>query len=128
MVPPGQFTHPVLDWAQFAALHATRGKTHPALLSPEIFQKLHAPVASPDGEPELEAVAPGGSGYAMGWIAFPWGVLSHSGANLKWFAQMAIIPDRGMAVVVACNQGGPAAEACCVEALQLLLKKYAVSE
>ncbi len=125
--PSGRVHASALDWARFAAFHATQGASEPGLLREESFAKLHAPRKSPEGESELDNVAAGSSGYAMGWIVFPTGVLAHSGTNLRWFAQMAVVPQHRLSVLVACNQGGDEAEKCCVQAIQNLVKDYFAS-
>lgn len=60
-------------------------------------------------------------GYACGWgvVSLPWGgrngqpgtVLTHDGSNTFWRVSAAVAPDRGLAVVTACNDAGRGEEA-----------------
>ena len=121
--PSGLVHCSVLDWAKFAAIHATQGESHPGLLEAGSFAVLHAPVKLAT-DSKIEAIAPGATGYAMGWFAFPGTVLTHSGTNLRWFAVSAVIPKDRLSVLVACNQGGDDPEKCCLKVLQELIKNY----
>jgi hypothetical protein len=60
----------------------------------------------------------------MGWFVFPNRVLAHTGTNLRWFADCAVIPGAKLSVLVACNQGGDKAETACHESLQSLVNEY----
>jgi len=122
--PSGRVHCSVQDWAKFTALHATRGQSHPGLLQRESFAILQAPIKSDSDEPTLRGVAAESDGYAMGWYVLPGGVLAHSGTNLRWFAKLAIIPKDQLSILVACNQGGDAAEAGCNEAVQCLINEF----
>jgi CubicO group peptidase (beta-lactamase class C family) len=122
--PSGRVHCKVIDWAKFAAFHATEGRSCPGLLKPESFAVLHAPVSHSPSDPNIQAVAPGASGYAMGWFVFPPGLLTHSGTNMRWFAEMTVVPKDQLSVVVACNQGGAEAEKGCIEAMQELINDY----
>jgi len=77
--PSGRVHLTVIDWAKFAAFHATEGRSCPGLLKPESFAMLHAPVSHGPSDPNIQAVASGASGYAMGWFVFPPGILAHGG-------------------------------------------------
>ena len=122
--PSGRVHCTVIDWARFAAFHATEGRSCPGILKKESFAVLHAPVSDSPSDPSIQTIAPGASGYAMGWFVFPPGLLTHSGTNLRWFAEMTIVPKDQLSVVVACNQGGPKAELACLEAMQGLIDDY----
>jgi CubicO group peptidase (beta-lactamase class C family) len=122
--PSGRVHSTVIDWAKFAAFHATEGRSCPGLLKPESFAVLHAPVSHSPSDPNIQAVAAGASGYAMGWFVFPPGTLAHSGTNMRWFAEMTVVPKDQLSVVVACNQGGSEAEQGCIEAMQDLIDDY----
>ena len=106
------------DWAKFIQFHLTRGKSHSDLLGGDSFSVLHLPKKSTTHPSEFDTVAPGALGYSMGWFVFPDGVLTHSGTNLRWHSQTAVIPKHRVAVLVACNQGGEQAEKACLEVIQ----------
>jgi CubicO group peptidase (beta-lactamase class C family) len=116
--PAGAVHLSLADWARFIALH-----THPGagmLLAPATLEKLHAPADGP------------GDRYAMGWIVGQRGwakgdggdgrILTHAGSNTMWFAVVWIAPERDIAFLVACNQGGPTAALACDEAVGALIR------
>jgi CubicO group peptidase (beta-lactamase class C family) len=121
--PSGGVHASIGDWAEYAAFHATKGECAPGLVARESFDALHSPLKTAN-DPELEAVAPQSAGHAMGWFVFPDGVLTHSGTNLRWFAEIMVIPADRLAVVVACNQGGDEAEKACLEVLLKLATDF----
>lgn len=121
--PSGTVHCSILDCARFARLHLTRGRSQPGLLESEFFELLQTPLKTQE-DFDLENVAPGSEGYAMGWYVFPDGVLTHSGTNLRWHALMAIIPKHRFAVMAVCNEGGEAAENACVEMIQTLIAAH----
>ena len=65
----------------------------------------------------------------MGWGVKRrgWGgdgpVLTHSGSNTMWFCTTWLAPDKNVAVLVACNQGGAAARSACDELSGALLRR-----
>jgi CubicO group peptidase (beta-lactamase class C family) len=121
--PSGTVHCSLVDWAKYTNLHATLAESHPQFVPRSAFDTLHGPVMAAD-EPKLREVAPASVGYAMGWFVFPNRVLAHTGTNLRWFANCAVIPSARLSVVVACNQGGDTAETVCHEALQNLVNEY----
>lgn len=119
IAPAGKVHANLEDWGKFVSLHL-RGEVSgapPLGLGRETFAKLHRPVLAD---------------YAMGWITTerPWAgvegkggrVLTHAGSNTQWFAVCWLAPDRGFAVLVACNEGTPAATRACDEAAAALLQ------
>jgi CubicO group peptidase (beta-lactamase class C family) len=125
--PAGSVHCSMRDWAAYALLHLqAAGEKPPAgvdgsgggkpLLSAESIAKLHADPSGADG-------------YAMGWGVreLPAGggqLLAHSGSNTMWYAVIQIVPSRGVAVMVATNCGGEAAEKACGEAIRKLRDQY----
>jgi len=108
--PAGTVHVSLPDWAKYIAFHVSNGKTHPGLLKPEAFDKLHSPYK---GEGE--------GGYAMGWLVVtrPWAggtALNHAGSNTMWYAVAWLAPKKHFAVLVATNQGGDEAAKACDEA------------
>jgi len=67
-------------------------------------------------------------GMALGWgvTQRPWGgrVLTHAGSNTQWFCVAWLSPERGFAVMSACNQGGPAATKACDEAVAMMIRRH----
>lgn len=87
------------DWAKFVGMHL-RGDR---LLKAESFAALHA--VSPK------------KFYEGGWFRaqLPWqadstGVISSQGDNFAWHVEAWLVPSADTAVLIACNQGGPAAD------------------
>lgn len=99
--PAGTIRITLADWMRFAqdqldGVHG-RGK----LLQPATYRKLHTPVTG---------------NYALGWGAklAPDGtpaVLTHSGSNGYWLAEVRIFPKHDMIVLVAMNAGNDGAKA-----------------
>jgi CubicO group peptidase (beta-lactamase class C family) len=98
--PAGTVHCTMADWAKFARLHLRGARGKADLLRAETFARLHAP-AKGDGEP-----------YACGWgvAERDWSggpALTHAGSNTMWYAVIWVAPQRDLAVLAACNQGGP---------------------
>lgn len=135
IAPAGTYHMSMIDWAKFVAVHAT-GESEATLklagakpfLPIDIIKKLHTRV---DVKVELPS-QPSPSGYALGWGVTdrPWAkgspdskgvAINHSGSNTMWFCVVWAAPERGLAVLVACNQAGPAAEKACDEVAAAML-------
>lgn len=99
IAPAGRVHAALADWAEFAALHlaGARGAAQAnGLLSAATFARLHAPALGD---------------YAMGWVVLEpaWAgerVLWHNGSNTMWYCELALVPGRDCAVLVASNRGG----------------------
>jgi CubicO group peptidase (beta-lactamase class C family) len=102
----------IADWAKFATFHLKGARGEPTAgltLKPDTWRKLHKPE--------------GDHPYVMGWIPVdPHGaaVLTHAGSNTMWHAIVVLIPRQDLAIVVAGNRGGNAAEKACHEAIAAL--------
>lgn len=103
--PAGSVHMSIADWAKFVALHldAECGRTR--LLTQASFAKLHAVPRDADRR------------YAMGWGVEQreWAggeALTHSGSNTMWFCVTWIAPEKDLAVLVCCNEGGDDAAKC----------------
>jgi D-alanyl-D-alanine carboxypeptidase len=95
--PAGTVHAPLLDLARYVQLHlaGARGEST-ALLTPELFTKLHTGVADYN--------------YAMGWILAPrsWAngtALTHGGSNTYWYSNIWIAPAHNWACIVVTNSG-----------------------
>jgi CubicO group peptidase (beta-lactamase class C family) len=95
--PAGLVHAPLLDLASYVQLHLSgaRGE-QTALLTPELFSKLHTGIAN--------------NNYSMGWFLVPtsWAkgsTLTHSGSNTYWQSNIWIAPARNWACVVVTNSG-----------------------
>jgi CubicO group peptidase (beta-lactamase class C family) len=115
--PSGRAYMSVDDWGKFVALHLRGAKGDTPLLKRASFEKLHEPVG--DGDVP----------YAGGWIAAPRGwaggtALTHNGTNTYWFAVTWLAPQRGFAVLVACNTGAEGSAQACDDAASALIQKY----
>lgn len=88
--PAGRVHLPLADWAQFAAVHLGGGPS--GYLSSALMREAHRP---------------GRNGYAAGWGvgSLPDGtpLLRHTGTNTMWFADIRLLPTKGIGVMVVCN-------------------------
>ncbi len=82
--PAGTVHTTVNDLAKYVAVHLG----HSQLLSEASLIKLHSEV--------------GNSGYALGWNVSPFGVF-HAGSNGRWFAQLVISRNMGIATFSVTN-------------------------
>lgn len=99
--PAGTVHMTLSDWLLFAQdqLEGERG-TGGKLLKTESYRRLHTPVTK---------------NYAMGWgvLRAPDGsnmVLTHTGSNGYWVADVRIFPKRNLVLLIATNAGGEVAE------------------
>jgi CubicO group peptidase (beta-lactamase class C family) len=122
MGPAGTVHCSLEDWSKFIAdqLRGARGER--ALLRPESYRKLHtAPFAD-------EFYTTGGwTGSAKDPLVAGL-VLTHDGSNRMNFATAWLAPSRDFAVLVATNQGMPAGEKGCQEALAEIRKRFLPKE
>jgi CubicO group peptidase (beta-lactamase class C family) len=87
------------DWARFAQDQLDGVHGHGKLLKPETYRKLHTPVTG---------------NYALGWGAkleadgVP-SILTHTGSNSYWVADIRIMPKHDMIFLVTTNAGNEAA-------------------
>jgi CubicO group peptidase (beta-lactamase class C family) len=113
IAPAGRVHATLSDWAKFAILHLDAARGRHRLLRPATWKRLH------------ERPAPG-AGYAMGWglTERPWGgpVLTHAGSNTMWFCALWMAPEKALAVMTTCNQGGERGEKACDEAAWALIQ------
>lgn len=120
-ITPANHAHANLsDWARFAGAHLRGAQGHDVLVPAAMYEVMHTPA---------EARPEGGAGYAMGWLVVEGGwaggtVLNHAGSNSLWYAAVVIAPSKDFAVLVATNQGGPAAVKATDAAISTLIQKY----
>lgn len=102
--PAGTVHATMADWAAYIRLHlrGARGEEG-LLLTPGSFRTLHTPTPATGG-----AYALGWAVARRGWSQGP--LLTHDGSNLAWFSWTWIAAEEDFAVLVACNQGGPAGQ------------------
>ncbi len=85
-------------------------------LKAQSFATLHTP---PNGD------------YALGWVIQQpkWAagrrVIWHNGSNTMWYAEMAVIPEAGVAVVVTANESTPVSEKAVRDTLRALVRDFA---
>lgn len=111
--PAGTVHASLADWAKFVHQHLRGAAGHKGLVSSGLFEQMHAC-------PQMQA-------YAMGWgvASRPWAggeVLTHSGSNTMWFCTVWIAPEKGVALLATCNQGGDSATKACDAVIQALAK------
>ncbi|MFZ5961567.1 serine hydrolase domain-containing protein [Thalassococcus sp. BH17M4-6] len=99
MGPAGTVHLSLRDHLRFLNAHLTR---RGGFLSAESWEKLQSDVAD--------------QGYALGWVVRDDGALAHAGSNTLWFNIALIDRTRGLALVLALNDGAlsrvrPASEA-----------------
>ena len=97
--PAGTINITLKDWLLFAQDQLDGEHGHGKLLKPETYRKLHTPVTG---------------NYALGWGANldPDGVpllLTHTGSNGFWVADIRIMPRHDMIFLVVTNAGNDAA-------------------
>jgi CubicO group peptidase (beta-lactamase class C family) len=85
--PAGRVHINLADLLRYLAAHRDGNE----LLKPESWRILHTP--------------PFGGGYAMGWIVFPNGALSHGGSNTLWYAEVRVDRAAGVVAAAAANDG-----------------------
>jgi CubicO group peptidase (beta-lactamase class C family) len=115
--PAGGVHCTIWDFVRFAMFHMNGARGEGRLLKPETFLRLHTP--------------PAGQDYAMGWVRVErsWAdgyVLNHNGSNTLNFATMWIAPKIKFAAVSATNIGGDSGQKACDEAIQAVIKKFAL--
>ena len=97
--PAGTINIALKDWLLFAQDQLDGEHGHGKLLKPETYRKLHTPVTG---------------NYALGWGAKlgPEGaplLLTHTGSNGYWVADIRIMPRHDMIFLVVTNAGNDAA-------------------
>ena len=107
------------EYAKFVADHLRGSSGKKALLPASLYNDLHTP------QP--------GTNYAFGWQVTqrPWAggvALTHNGTNTMNYSVVWMAPEKGFAVVAACNQGGNKAAAACDEASSLLINRRVAKE
>jgi CubicO group peptidase (beta-lactamase class C family) len=100
--PAGTIHVSLHDWMLFAQDQMDGAHGHGKLLKPETYRALHTPIAS-------------NGVYALGWGSKlgPDGVplvLTHSGSNGYWLADVRIWPKHNIILLVAANAGNDEAE------------------
>ncbi len=116
----------ISDWGRFVALHL-HDKAEVAaedaqddgaklLLKPGTLRLLRTPPATPKTD------------YAFGWgtAKRAWGgnVVTHAGSNTMWYCVVWAAPEKGFAVLVACNSGEEAAPNACDVAAGVLIRNH----
>lgn len=113
--PAGTIHMSVLDFAKWVAWHAGEGKRQPALVSPEMVKRLHAPVIetgvrenAPPGTPKTGKYALGWGQVKMDWAPAP--VITHTGSNEMNLAIAMFWPDTDFGFVLMTNVAGRASD------------------
>lgn len=97
--PAGTINMALKDWMLFAQDQLDGALGHGKLLKAETYRRLHTPVTG---------------NYALGWGAKlePDGtpsLLTHTGSNGYWFADIRIMPKHDIIILIAMNAGNDAA-------------------
>lgn len=111
--PAGTVHASLADWSKFVHEHLRGASGQKGLLPSAVCQRLHEC-------PDMQA-------YAMGWgvASRPWAggdVLTHSGSNTMWFCVVWIAPEKGVAFLATCNEGGDKATKACDAVVVALAK------
>jgi CubicO group peptidase (beta-lactamase class C family) len=105
------------DWSKFIADQLKGARGEKALLKPETYKKLHAPMFAAQ-----DSYTVGGWGHIemekAGGL-----VLHHDGSNTMNYAVAWLVPGRDFAVLVVCNQAG-AGERACHQVRDEILKQF----
>lgn len=104
--PAGFVSSPIADLARYALFHMTGEREGAGGIPASAFAMLH------NADPaSVEASA--GSRYNYGWGITANGVLPgqrsywHNGSNGTFYAELQIVPDADLAVMIMANAGGP---------------------
>ena len=93
--PAGRVHLPLADWARFSAVHLGAGPA--GYLAAPLLREMHRA---------------GRTGYAAGWgtgtLRDGTPLLRHTGTNTMWFADIRLLPTKGIGVAVVCNAFSPA--------------------
>lgn len=113
--PAGTIHMSLRDWMLFAQDQMDGAHGHGKLLKAETYRALHTPISS-------------NGGYALGWGSKlgPDGVpliLTHSGSNGYWLADVRIWPKHNIIFLMTANVGGDEAEAAFRDARDVISKK-----
>jgi CubicO group peptidase (beta-lactamase class C family) len=109
--PAGRVHCSLPDWAKFIADQLKGGAGERGLLEAATYKRLHtAPFRDRPYTPGGWGVTEGSGGPALG----------HDGSNTMNYASALVFPSRGVAVLVAANQGGDQGEKGCREAREAL--------
>lgn len=142
IAPAGTVHMTVPDWSKFIAMHlkgarsesdASGGAAPPdALLTGASFKVMHTPFEVRMGGGGKEDSANRGASYACGWgvLQRDWAggrVLTHGGSNTMWYCTVWIAPEKNIAVMAACNQGGDAGAKATDQAVGALIQEFAGS-
>jgi CubicO group peptidase (beta-lactamase class C family) len=106
--PAGFVSSPIGDMARYAMFHLAGERQGAGGIPVEIFAIIHAP------DPASRA-APGGGRYNYGWGIVESGVLEghrsywHNGSDGTFYAELHVVPDADLAVMIMANAGGPIA-------------------
>lgn len=115
IAPAGRVHMPVREWMKFLAFHV--GAKPPPELEGAAGELAHL---HKNGGPDANE--------ALGWycVTRDWGgnVLTHNGSNTLWYCTAWISPERGFAVLAACNQGGDLAAKACDEACHAMIVEH----
>jgi CubicO group peptidase (beta-lactamase class C family) len=115
--PSGRAHMSIEDWGKFITFHLQGAKGDTKLLKKSSYEVRHRP-ATGEGLP-----------YAGGWIVArrPWAggvALSHAGTNTSWYCVTWLAPEKGFAVLVACNSGKDGADKATDEVASTLIKSF----
>lgn len=109
MGPSGFVSSPIAGLARYAMFHLAGEREGAGGIPAEIFAMVHS--ADP-----ASLATPGGEGrYNYGWGIRDSGLLPgqrsywHNGSNGTFYAELHILPDSGLAVMIMANAGGPIA-------------------
>lgn len=99
--PAGTINMSLRDWMLFAQDHLDGERGHGRLLKAETYHRLHTPIAGP---------------YALGWGVKPGPdgaplLITHTGSNGYWIADVRIMPKKNLIVLFAANAGDEGANA-----------------
>lgn len=127
--PAGSLHMSILDKARWAGWVAGGGHRGPAIVAPETLAFLLAEKVRTPTRANPPPGTPSEGGYAMGWgLAKLWDLdrelLTHNGSNGMNLAKLLVDPREDLAIVVAVNTGGPAADQAASAVLELLYKRY----
>jgi CubicO group peptidase (beta-lactamase class C family) len=101
MGPAGTVHSTLVDYTKFMLAHIAGERGTDSILTSSTFQFLHAPFQGQD--------------YGMGWeinteVASVGTILEHTGTNLRWRAQVGLVPELELGILIVTNAGGNEAQ------------------
>lgn len=107
LAPSGDVSSSIGGFAKYAAFHLAGLKGETPSIPQSGFEQIHTIAAG------SQSLRDGAAHYSYGWEITDWPLLDgasthwHNGSNGAFYAEIRLIPDSDLAVVIMANSGGP---------------------